>query len=218
MRGPGSVGDLGFTLIEVLIVIAIVAVLAAVLVPAVKFSLDRAKDTKCLSHLRQIGVAQKLYATDNNDQIAPAFSASSNPVSWQTRLDPYLNLAPNTLRSTRAWQCPRFLDIPGTFNRPSYVANYNFTVFTAPTRFIQLPQGRKLVLVMENHNINTDWFNQTTLSGLSASQLSQVFRHRGVTPEAGTSRVLWSDLSISDATFEELQANRFDRRSSLWIY
>jgi len=56
----------GFTLIELLIVIAIIAILAGIAIPALSSVLERAKATKDLSNLRQIGSATQLFMNDNN--------------------------------------------------------------------------------------------------------------------------------------------------------
>ncbi len=65
----------GFTLIELLVVIAIIAILAAILFPVFAKARERAKDSSCLSNLKQIGTAVNMYATDYDSKLYPQIYA-----------------------------------------------------------------------------------------------------------------------------------------------
>jgi prepilin-type N-terminal cleavage/methylation domain-containing protein len=71
-----------FTLMEVLVVMAIIAITAAILIPSLNSALERAKATKDMSNLRQIGAATQMYMNDNNG----VFPGSAT-LSWMSQLE-----------------------------------------------------------------------------------------------------------------------------------
>ena len=71
-----------FTLVEMLVVIAIIAVLAALLFPAIAGMQERGKSTQDLSNLRQIGLGTQMYLNDNDNSFFPATKI------WMTELNP----------------------------------------------------------------------------------------------------------------------------------
>jgi prepilin-type N-terminal cleavage/methylation domain-containing protein/prepilin-type processing-associated H-X9-DG protein len=103
---PGGRAEAAFTLVELLIVIAIIAILAALLLPALSRAHENARQTKCASNLRQIALGVFLYADEHEDTF-PAQPGDGLPVraaGGDGRN--YYDLLMPTLANPRVWDCP----------------------------------------------------------------------------------------------------------------
>ncbi len=79
----------GFTLVELLVVITIISILAALLLPMLSRAREQARQLACLSNLRQLHSAMSLYTDDNSDWM-PVTTASGYEIWWARIDDEYL--------------------------------------------------------------------------------------------------------------------------------
>ena len=95
-RGMARGKNAGFTLIELLVVIAIIAILAAILFPVFAQAREKARQTACLSNMKQIGTSAMMY-TQDYDETNPLrigdvdnFTNTGAAPNWLTGILPYM--------------------------------------------------------------------------------------------------------------------------------
>ncbi len=98
----------GFTLIELLVVIAIIAILAAILFPVFARAREKARQTSCLSNVKQIVLAALMYAEDY-DENYPAYSIDGTyPYSNGTWVGVWYKLIEPYLKNQQILACPSY--------------------------------------------------------------------------------------------------------------
>ena len=100
----------GFTLIELLVVIAIIAILAAILFPVFAKAREKARQSSCLSNLKQLSLAMLQYAQDYDERF-PQRDVGPYWYGWPALIQPYVNnwqvfVCPSTQRKHRIWGMP----------------------------------------------------------------------------------------------------------------
>ena len=107
-RVPFRPVSVGFTLLELLVVLAVIGVLAAVLGPALSNAKAEAQRVRCINNLRQLGLALHLYSSDNAFHY-PFWNGSTSPtpIYWHHLLEQYDPLA----WTDAAAHCPAYRGI-----------------------------------------------------------------------------------------------------------
>ncbi|MDX1934841.1 MAG: DUF1559 domain-containing protein [Capsulimonadales bacterium] len=111
MYRPVSSPNRAFTLIELLVVIAIIAILAAILFPVFAQAREKARQTSCLSNMKQMGLAWFQYVQDY-DETGPTIHGT-NWVDGVDRITEYLALYPY-VKNVDVWRCPSASGSDGT--------------------------------------------------------------------------------------------------------
>ena len=87
----------GVTLVEVLIVVAIIVIVAAITFPVFSRAKESAKATACLGNLSQIGKALAMYAIDNDNRFPPYHTIDSGPLTRGVPIEEVVEREPGAM-------------------------------------------------------------------------------------------------------------------------
>jgi len=175
----------GFTLIELLVVIAIIAILAAILFPVFARAREKARQTSCLSNIKQIGLGMQMYAQDYDETMPSGLYCnwtSGGPYGCHGMvLQPYIkNLNILECPSLRGWSLSPARVEPPTTWYGSYGWNHMVSgrmgAITAPASMVYVfdcrspwidyngavwdrVSGRGIMKYYGNADQPTDWHN-----------------------------------------------------------
>jgi prepilin-type N-terminal cleavage/methylation domain-containing protein/prepilin-type processing-associated H-X9-DG protein len=112
----------GFTLIELLVVIAIIAILAAILFPVFARAREKARQTSCLSNVKQIMLGTLMYIQDYDERSLSSCNGVGLPnrQNWDSLIDPYI-------KNAQIRRCPSDQDVYWGYGHSHNVFGYNTT-------------------------------------------------------------------------------------------
>jgi prepilin-type processing-associated H-X9-DG protein/prepilin-type N-terminal cleavage/methylation domain-containing protein len=183
-----------FTLIELLVVVAIIGILAAILLPALSRARERARAVRCVSNLKQIGLAFMQYADDNNETLPQRYYGNylgTTDVGYCELLRPYCS------GQHSLFVCPSHRE--SGINDPTHQPSYGMNWYYDNCRLSMAPNASLTILVAESAGSGGRGSHRADRDGIDPGQLDDT-RH------AGKANYLFFDGHVSSLTYTQTLA------------
>ena len=135
----------GFTLVELLVVIAMIAILATILLPAFATAPENSEQIRCLSNMKQTALAELMYASDYHGMFSPwrqAQSTTSGGIFFPDQLDPYIS-------NQDLWICPSVHPLKYTFMRNAGLNHYYLSDQSGPVNVDKVAHPTKVFMLYD---------------------------------------------------------------------
>lgn len=142
--------DWAFTLLELLVTIAVIGILAALLLPAFSKARQRAQAAQCLNNLRQLMVAWSVYADDFRDYTPSPKAETDGRVVWFAGYEDYLGHDPNDLNPNN----PFNWDVTNVYNNCLWTYAKNAALYRCPADQRQCTVGSGSFPVLRSLSMN----------------------------------------------------------------
>ncbi len=208
----------GFTLTELLIVILIIAVLAALMFPLVRGLRERARSATCAQNLRQIGIGLLAYVSESNGRFPNGRAHVSwlkddddNPLglSWYDAAAQNMGRGNHSMRFNDPGADP----LPDCFGCPSghgkaYHPAWPYTGDYAANLLLGQPNHQVLTMSSINKPESTPYVQDTVMqnnfaAGIYASGFSKTSNFAFAARHGGKGNILWVDGHVSSMSYDE---------------